>query len=80
MDSAANKRSFDWGEALTIEPRPAEIVANIILCIIHHANYLLDRQLQQLEMAFLREGGLRERMTRARMAERARLNTHSASP
>jgi len=35
-------------------------------------NYLLDRQLRQLEQAFLKQGGLRERMTRARLAERAK--------
>jgi len=28
--------------------------------------------MRQLETAFLQEGGLRERMTRARLAERAR--------
>jgi four helix bundle suffix protein len=45
-------------------------VANIIICLIHQTNYLLDRQLRQLEQAFLNEGGLRERMTRARLDER----------
>ena len=53
-----------------IETRPAEIVANIIVCLIHQTNYLLDQQLRQLEQAFLSEGGLRERMTRARLAVR----------
>jgi len=47
-------------------------VANIIICVIHQANYLLDQQKRQLERAFLQEGGLCERMTRARLAERAR--------
>jgi len=53
-----------------IETRPPEIVANIIICLIHQTNYLLDRQLKQLEAAFLKEGGLRERMTRARLDSR----------
>lgn len=52
------------------ETRSVEVVANIALCLIHQANYLLDRQLRQLEQAFLKEGGLRERMTRARLAAR----------
>ena len=52
-----------------IETRPPEVVANIIICLIHQATYLLRRQLGQLERAFLREGGLRERMTRARLEE-----------
>jgi four helix bundle suffix protein len=52
--------------------RPAEIVANMLICLIHQTNYLLDQQLRQLEKAFVEEGGLRERMTRARLAERAK--------
>jgi four helix bundle suffix protein len=34
-------------------------------------NYLLDQQIRQLEQAFIHEGGLRERMTRARLQMRA---------
>ena len=55
-----------------IETRPPEVVANILICLIHQANYLLDRQIRQLERAFLEEGGLRERMTRARLEARKR--------
>jgi len=55
-----------------IEARSAETVANIIICLIHQANYLLDRQIRQLERAFLNEGGMRERMTRARIEARKR--------
>jgi four helix bundle suffix protein len=53
------------------ETRPAEVVANIALCLIHQANYLLDRQLRRLEQDFLRDGGIRERMTRARLRHRS---------
>ncbi len=55
-----------------IESRPGHIVANILVCLIHQANYLLDQQIRQLEQDFLRHGGLRERMTRARVAARGR--------
>lgn len=55
-----------------IETRPPEVVANILICLIHQTNYLLDQQLRQLEQAFLKEGGLRERMTRARLRSRSR--------
>lgn len=48
------------------ETRPAEVVANIAICLIHQANFLLDRQIQRLERDFLQEGGIRERMARAR--------------
>ena len=54
-----------------IETRPAPVVANILICLIHQTNYLLDQQLRQLEKAFLKEGGLRERMTRARLSHRS---------
>lgn len=50
-------------------PDPA-ISANVILGLVRVTTYLLDRQIQHLEKAFLKEGGLRERMTRARLATR----------
>jgi four helix bundle suffix protein len=52
------------------ETRPLEIVANIALCLIHQANYLLDQQILRLERDFLKEGGLRERMAAARRKSR----------
>lgn len=52
--------------------RPAEVVANIALCLIHQENYLLDQQIRRLEQDFLKSGGLRERMTRARLESRGR--------
>ena len=55
-----------------IETRPPETVANIIICVIHQTNYLLDQQIRRLEKDFLKKGGLRERMTHARLAERTR--------
>lgn len=55
-----------------LETRPSEIVANIIICLIHQTNYLLDKLIRQLEQAFLKDGGLRERMTRARLKSRGR--------
>ena len=53
-----------------LEDRPPEVRANIILCLIHQTNYLLDQQLRKLEQDFLNEGGLRERMYRARVDAR----------
>jgi four helix bundle suffix protein len=55
-----------------VETRPPEVVANILICLIHQTNYLLDKLIRQLEIAFIKEGGLRERMTRARLAERSK--------
>ncbi|MFA5203520.1 MAG: four helix bundle suffix domain-containing protein [Lentisphaeria bacterium] len=53
-----------------VATRPAEVVANIAVCLIHQANYLLDRQLTGLANAFLQNGGLRERMSYARRQAR----------
>ena len=50
-----------------IETRPAEVIANIAICLIHQTNYLLDQQLKTLEKEFIEQGGLRERMTKARL-------------
>ena len=53
-----------------VESAPPEVGANTIICLIHQTNYLLDQQLRSLEQSFVKEGGLRERMTRARLAHR----------
>jgi four helix bundle suffix protein len=55
-----------------METRPPATIANIAICLIHQTNYLIDRQLRYLEKDFLRNGGLRERMTRARLDYRSR--------
>jgi|LSQX01.3.fsa_nt_gb four helix bundle suffix protein len=47
------------------EDRTPEVRANIIISLIKQTNYLLDRQIRKLEEIFLKEGGLRERMTRS---------------
>jgi four helix bundle suffix protein len=54
------------------ETRPISVVANIAICLIHQTNYLLDQQIRRLEHDFVKEGGVRERMTRARRRYRDR--------
>ena len=58
------------------ETRSGHVVANIAICTIHQANYLLDRQLRALERDFVAEGGLKERMATAR---RKRINPRQDS-
>jgi four helix bundle suffix protein len=53
-----------------IEHESPEICANTIITLIQIATYLLKRQIKQLELTFVKEGGLRERMTKARIEER----------
>lgn len=54
-------------------PDPA-IAANVMIGLIKATTYLLDRQISKLETAFVQEGGLRERMTHARLTERRKAN------
>lgn len=52
------------------ETRPPETIANIIICLIHQTNYLLDQQIKRLEKDFLEHGGLKENMFKARIKRR----------
>ncbi len=61
-----------------LETRPPEVVANIVICLIHQTNYLLDQQLRRLEKDFVERGGLRENMTRARLEHRAKQQRREA--
>jgi four helix bundle suffix protein len=49
-----------------IEFSNGEIAANMMICLIHQTNYLLDQQLRQIEKKFLEEGGFTERLYWAR--------------
>lgn len=55
-----------------IEHENPEICANTMITLIRICTYLLKQQLKQLEAAFVREGGLRERMMSARTEEKNR--------
>lgn len=53
-----------------IENEDHEICANTMITLIRITSYLLSKQIQTLETAFINEGGLRERMTKARIEQR----------
>lgn len=55
-----------------IENENPEICANVMIGLIKLASYLLYNQIKSLEQSFLKEGGLRERMTRARIEKRTK--------
>lgn len=57
--------SFETYEEF-LKTRPAETCANIIICLINQCNFLLDRQIKYLENKFKNEGGIREKMYKAR--------------
>lgn len=64
----ANYETFRRG----IEHPDPAIAANVMIGLIKVTTSFLDHQLRHLEAAFEAEGGLRERMTRARLAHRNR--------
>jgi four helix bundle suffix protein len=50
-----------------IESPNPEVSANVLISLINVTSYLLAQQIKTLEKEFLEEGGLRERMSQARM-------------
>jgi four helix bundle suffix protein len=66
-DPSAGYGDFKRG----IEHEDPAISANVIIGLIRVTSYLLDRQIRRQEQAFIKEGGLRERMTRTRLKQRA---------
>ena len=43
-----------------------ETAANTMICLIHQANYLLDKQIAALSKTFLKDGGFTEKLYRLR--------------
>jgi four helix bundle suffix protein len=60
-----------------IENENPEICANVMIGLINLTTYLLNKQIKSLEEAFLNEGGLRERMTEARITRRSTNNKNN---
>ena len=50
-----------------IKTRSPETISNITICLIKQTDYLLFKQLQSNSEDFLKNGGMRERMTRMRL-------------
>jgi four helix bundle suffix protein len=53
-----------------IENENPEICANALIGLIKVASYLLSKQIKSLEIAFINEGDLREKMKKARIEKR----------
>lgn len=47
-----------------------EDFANCLICLIHQASYLLDKQLQSLEKAFIENGGYTENLFKKRILKK----------
>jgi restriction system protein len=48
----------------------AAVRANALICLIHQANFLLDRQIAALEQAFIDDGGYSEQLATERLRKR----------
>lgn len=53
-----------------VKVRPPETIANMAICMIKQTDYMLFKQLHSLGEDFLKNGGMRERMTRMRVERR----------
>ena len=62
-----------------IESPDAEVSANVLLSLVNVTSYLLAQQMKTLEKEFLEQGGLRERMTQARVDARRKTAQESES-
>ena len=67
--SYTTNRSYETYKTYMLEP---ESFANCLISLIHQANYLLDRQLQALDKAFLEEGGYTENLYKRRLIQRGK--------
>lgn len=61
-------RSYRTYETYLKKP---ETAANTVICLIHQANYLLDRQLASLSQEFLEKGGFTEKLYKERIKNRS---------
>jgi restriction system protein len=66
---AARPETVNWK---LFEDRSDAELANILICLINQASYLLWKQMQRLEQDFLNEGGFTERMYHARKQARGK--------
>lgn len=53
-----------------VKTRPPETISNMAICLIKQTDFMLFKQLQSLSEDFLKNGGMRERMTRMRLDRR----------
>lgn len=56
------------------------IRANAVICLIHQANYLLDRQIAALEAAFIDDGGYSEQLATERLRKRQKDRSDPSDP
>ncbi|TAK36551.1 MAG: four helix bundle protein [Chloroflexota bacterium] len=73
-DPAGSKAYTFW-----LDHKDPEVVANAVICLIHQANFLLDRQIAGLERQFIHEGGYSESLAAARREQRRKTDQSDRS-
>jgi restriction system protein len=68
-DNSNQSASSDPCNLKTASP---EVAANVLICLVNQASYLLHRQLKRLEQDFLEHGGFTERLYTVRSQARQR--------
>lgn len=63
-----------------LEAPDAATRANALICLIHQANFLLDRQIAALEAAFIEGGGYSEQLATERLRQRTKERAEQPSP
>jgi four helix bundle suffix protein len=66
-DQERRARYAEW-----LDHADPAVRANALICLIHQANFLLDRQIAALERQFIEGGGYSEQLATARLAYRRR--------
>ena len=67
----ASNRSYMTYKTYIVGALP-EVAANVMICLIHQSNFLLDQQLRQLEKQFIEQGGFTEKLYHTRLRARRR--------
>jgi four helix bundle suffix protein len=71
----------DWAAyAAWLEHADPAVVANAVICLIHQANYLLDRQIAALERTFIEAGGYAELLATERLRRRNQQPANDPGP
>lgn len=74
---ASHNASADF--MAVVEPRQDEPVANLAITLIHQTDVMLRKLIERLEKDFVEQGGIRERMTAARLGFRQGQKTEIAN-
>ena len=74
MQNLAKKHNDTEFYMQIVRTRPPETIANMAICLLKQVDYMLAKHLKTLSDNFLKDGGLREKMSKARIESRKNVN------